>query len=1055
MSVSDMLPRRWLSATAQVIVIAFALAGCVSSPEHVGRPVGDLGHRQFVLNYLDAEQAREILSQLHIGNAFVLAGNEIILVRGTSHELKRAATVLELVDVQTEYVVETLVPATQARNVPSNPQMAQLLGNVAIGTFAEPPKSQQAMPAIVDICGGNLVAIVPADLRQKLRTLVQPDTQPTAISAKEGPAPIPPVSPAEKASVYEDPRGSVQSLPISTAETSPTYVRSEPDQTRGRRIIAPAKLLAAVSPQVSEGREPQQDAEAKVVLPLQESPERETSTAVDAVPTDEILSTAFANADETLQLDLPSQLDMIQLLDLVAEYLELDYMYDPAKLKGQVVTLKMHGKLRGRMTVKDLYALLESVLKFKGFAMTRHKGNLVTIVPAAEAMQINPDLIDANSGSVSPGDMVVTSVFDLQSIDVASASTLLQDMKLSLAVTPVEGSQTLIVTCYAHQIDRIERLLKVVDHPGRPREFKFRQLRYTMAAALTSKVQQLVSRLQDVSIVADTPAAGADRDDRPRPMVAAMTRTVRRAGNSDSADDAVFLDADERTNRILMIGYREQLVVVEQLIDSLDVAQQDLRVGKIYDIRHVDAEEVKRKLHELELIGRVGSSQAAKVNTAEIVGGTVAAAAQVVVLEATNSLVINATEEQHGRIEAMMTHLDVEVRRETIPYEIYFLENQDPENLAQVLEKIIHETVQDPEGKLQQMVRDADDRIMIVPDQQTFSLIVYASRKNQEWISKLITTLDRRRPQVLIDVTLVEIRKTDEFNYDLDLVTSLPDLIQTGGQTGSFFVGDQTVVEKLLEPGALGQFADLQVSSGEATGFYADIHINTLLKAMQQKNYGRVLAKPKVLVNDNETGTIKTTETTYVTKKTSIPVTSGSAGSQNTLIETAIDYSPYDAGITLEITPHISTGQLLRLEINLTRSDFTMATGEKPPDQTSSDINTVVTVPDGSTIILGGMLRLNQSKGGKKVPILGDLPLIGLPFRNVANSDIQSKLYVFVKAEVIRPSQAGVAAENDLERISQQNRAAFEVSEAKFQDYQNWPGINPKPVEPRNVLEAQ
>jgi general secretion pathway protein D len=344
---------------------------------------------------------------------------------------------------------------------------------------------------------------------------------------------------------------------------------------------------------------------------------------------------------------------------------------------------------------------------------------------------------------------------------------------------------------------------------------------------------------------------------------------------------------------------------------------------------------------------------------------------------------------------------------------------------------------------------------MIVPDQQTFSLIVYASRKNQEWISKLITTLDRRRPQVLIDVTLVEIRKTDEFNYDLNLVTSLPDLVQTGGQTGSFFAGDKTVVERLLEPGATSQFADLQVNAGDATGFYADIHVNTLLKAMRQKNYGRVLAKPKVLVNDNETGTIKTTDTTYVIKKTSIPVTSGSAGSQNTLIETAIDYSPYDAGITLEITPHISTGRLLRLDINLTRSDFTLVTGEKPPDQTSSDINTVVTVPDGSTIILGGMLRLNQSKGGKKVPILGDLPIVGVPFRSIANSDIESKLYVFVKAEVIRPSQTSGAGDGDLARISDQNRAAFERHEAEFQAYQNWPGVKPKSVEPRSVLEAQ
>ncbi len=1051
MSVTSIPLGRPLSTMALVVHMALALAGCGSVPEHAERRPSDLGHRQFVLKHIDTQRAQGILSQLGLGKAFVLPGGDIILARGTSDELKRTAVVLELVDVQIEYVVETLAPATEARNIPSNPQVAQSLGGIAIGTFAEPPKSQQAVRAIVDVCDGNLIAIIPASLRQKLHASIVPDKQPVTLAPAESTS-TEPAEVAERPNARRDRPSSVQSPVTSGPRVSSTHVPSEPNRPRGQPIIMAAKSNTSASPQDDK---PKQGPEAKVAPLSNGQAQREMPDSAGTVSADEIFSAALTDVDETLELDLPSQVDMIQLLDLVGEYLELDYMYDPGKITGQVVTLKMHGKLRGRMTVKDLYALLESVLKFKGFAMTRHQGNLVTIVPAAEAMQTNPDLIDGSRDTVGPGDMVVTSVFDLQSIDVASASTLLQNMKLSLAVTPVEGSQTLIVTCYAHQIERIERLLSVVDRPGRPKELKFRQLRYTMAKTLTNKVQQLASRLRGVSVVADTSGPSPERRDRPRPMIAAMTQTVR-GGSSDSGNDTVFLDADERTNRILMIGYREQLAVVEELIDSLDVAQQDLRVNKIYDIRHVDAEEVRRKLGELELVGGAGSpARAATISSAEVVGRTVTAAAQVVVLEATNSLVINASEEQHARIEAMMAYIDVEVRRETIPYEIYFLENQDPEDLAEVLEKIVHETVQDPEGKLQQTARSADDRIIIVPDQQTFSLIIYASRKNQEWISKLIAALDQRRPQVLIDVTLVEIRKTDEFNYDLDLVTSLPDLTQTGGQTGSFFVGDQRVVDRLLEPGAPSQFADLQVSSGEATGFYADFHVNALLKAMQHKNYGRVLAKPKVLVNDNETGTIKTTDTTYVTKKTSIPVTSGSAGSQNTLIETAIDYSPYDAGITLEITPHISTGQLLRLDINLTRSDFTMVTGEKPPDQTSSDINTVVTVPDGSTIILGGMLRLNQSKGGKKVPILGDLPLIGLPFRNIANSDIQSKLYVFVKAEVIRPSQGSETGQNDLERLSQQNRAAFEASEAKFQDYQNWPGIKPEPVEPRNVLEAR
>ena len=110
-------------------------------------------------------------------------------------------------------------------------------------------------------------------------------------------------------------------------------------------------------------------------------------------------------------------------------------------------------------------------------------------------------------------------------------------------------------------------------------------------------------------------------------------------------------------------------------------------------------------------------------------------------------------------------------------------------------------------------------------------------------------------------------------------------------------------------------------------------------------------------------------------KQSSIPVTSGAGGTQTSLIQTAVDYQSYEAGITLNITPHISQGDLLRLEIQLTRSDFrTTENQEKPPDKTASELKTTVFVPDASTIILGGLLKLNQNKGGSKVPLLGRYP---------------------------------------------------------------------------------
>jgi general secretion pathway protein D len=209
-------------------------------------------------------------------------------------------------------------------------------------------------------------------------------------------------------------------------------------------------------------------------------------------------------------------------------------------------------------------------------------------------------------------------------------------------------------------------------------------------------------------------------------------------------------------------------------------------------------------------------------------------------------------------------------------------------------------------------------------------------------------------------------------------------------------------------------------------------------------------------VNDNEPGQISTADITYVKKQSSIPVTAGTAGQQNTLIQTQVDYQEYEAGITLNITPHISEGDLLRLVIELERSDFReKADPEGPPNKTTSNLGTAVTVPDGSTIILGGMVKLNQSKGGSGIPILSNIPIIGGLFRTINNSDIQSKLYIFVKAEIIRPADGIEEAMRDLENISERNRTAFERHELEFQKYQSWPGIEPKPVNPPKVLDAQ
>jgi general secretion pathway protein D len=842
-------------------------------------------------------------------------------------------------------------------------------------------------------------------------------------------------------------------------------------------------------------------------------PEEKPAEANEAVPTE---ATSYGNIDiphanDVLQLDLPDKIKFEVFLGLVGEHLGFDFLYNPADVQGDI-TFLIGGKRRGAMTVGELYRLLENVLQFNSYVMTR-RGNLVIIRKADKAESIamlDPKETDGET-KLQTGDVVVKRFFHLEYVDTKVAKTLLRGMMLGSIgntdnIMEIPETKMLIVTEYAYRMDRVRELLDVIDKPGEPKKFRSRKLRYTEASALATKVQALVQQLGEISITVAQPTTAATAQVPPRavrrqfpppPTAAPGTQpgaapvTPAATAAPSKAESGVYLDFDERTNRILMIGFDNELNVVEQLIDSLDVEKQDLRAIRVIEIQHVDAEEVRNKLQELGIISGGGTTTA----TGRITGGprrerdmtrggrgtmpppaaggapgTSAAPAtttgtsalseeplvqepQVIIIGATNSLLINATEEQHTQIAMIIGYVDSEAEATSIPYVVYQLQNQDPEKLAGVLKQLIQETTstqQDKEGKIisKQVEKRTEEDIIIIPDPATYSLIVYASKKNQTWIASLVKQLDEYRPQVLMDVTLVEIKNKDSFEYDLDLLTKYPSIPAVG--TGVILPIGGIVDKRSWEAR----------STGDNQGFYSDQHIQALLTIMQKKEYGRVLAKPKLLVNDNQEGTIKTEDTEYVAQTQTNILPSGGVGQPTQ--QSSVNFQSYKAGIELTIQPHISKGNQLQLQITLNRTDF----GEKttpvkigndeipvPRPTNTNNVKTVVTVPDGTTIILGGLEKISQGKSGNKIPIIGDLPIVGFLFRSVSNTDDQRRLYVFVKAHILRPGEKGEAV-SDIEVVSKKNRDRFEQYEAEMQNYQDVPGIKAKPMSPTKVLEG-
>ncbi|NIA16765.1 MAG: hypothetical protein GWO86_00275 [Planctomycetes bacterium] len=938
--------------------------------------------RIFTLNNISAQEGREYLKKLAIGETVLpIPGTRAMSVTGNSLELVRAATVLNLVDSEEKYLIKKIA-LKDTDSIPGYEELSRkLVPAISIGSLISRPGGKSAARAIVDRRGDELVIVA---TRQRLPEIIR------AIEHFQN----------------ED----IAAAAASQAINVPVPAERQAGQ-QSKNIVADVnRLLPEMTITEQTGRNnpappPDNNAYQKMLIP---------------------------NGDDPVNIDLPEKLEIVQLIDIVGKLLNLDYLYDETKVKGNVTV-----KIQGKMRVRDLYELLENVLKFKGLVMSR-SGNLVTIVPTANALDTDPVF---SAGGIRPGDVVVTRIFRLNYITTAAAKKTLTEMKLGANINEIPESGTLIITEFAFRMGRIERLLQLVDVPGEARIFRLRELKYTLVTSLVPKLQEMAGRLGAISITVAKKATPA------KPVRSRRARAAKPAKPSQTATtiqkSEVYIDYDERTNRVLMIGRKGELAMVEELIDALDVPQQDLRMLHEYKIKYVGIEDVVDALTELNIIG--GSKKIKTGGGPPVKKGSAAATAllrgvdepQVVQMESANSLLVNATPEQHIRIAQIVSYVDREADKISIPYRIYRLENQEPDDLADVLNNLIEKTIKDPKGKIQKKITREED-IAIIADQKTFSIIVYASKKNQEWIGELIKALDIRRPQVLIDVSLVEITRNDQFTYDLNLLANARRAVtDSTGLAGTVMTA---VTGDILEGGY-----DKKLS-----GFYSSDNIQALLTMITTKGYGRVLAQPKILVNDSEEGTIETNQKTYISEETqSFPTTSTNGGTP--IPVKSITWKDYNAKINLTITPQISEGDLLRLTIKMVREDFGKGETGAPPDLTTSNVNTVVTVPDGSTIILGGLNKLNQNKSGSKIPFLGDIPLAGGLFRSVDNSNIEKRLYIFVKANILRPdTEEGM---NPLREISRKNKAAFEKAEDDFQKHKDFPGIEPTVFEPRRVLE--
>ncbi len=292
-----------------------------------------------------------------------------------------------------------------------------------------------------------------------------------------------------------------------------------------------------------------------------------------------------------------------------------------------------------------------------------------------------------------------------------------------------------------------------------------------------------------------------------------------------------------------------------------------------------------------------------------------------------------------------------------------------------------------------------DGRVGI--DNRLNSIVVTDTKTNIEQIRHAISKLDAKAPQVMIEVLIVNVKLTKELKMGVDW-TKL-------GTTKNFFTQGLNVT------GSANPYGKVTFSS--ASGKW---NMQGLIDFVETNKDVRILANPKVLVLNNHTATIDSVE--------EIPYKELSETSAGGSIGTV---SFKEAGIKLEVTPQITDDGYIIMHVKPEQSvqtgTFTIENSETPVIETRRT-DTTLRVKDGQTIIIGGLRKSEPSVGESKVPILGDIPLIGMFFRKIDTDQVESELGVFITPHIYTD---GKLSEDELKLIEKgkEKKSLYEASD--------------------------
>ena len=362
-----------------------------------------------------------------------------------------------------------------------------------------------------------------------------------------------------------------------------------------------------------------------------------------------------------------------------------------------------------------------------------------------------------------------------------------------------------------------------------------------------------------------------------------------------------------------------------------------------------------------------------------------------------NSVILSANSTITSNIQKTLTSLDADVKADK-SIDVIYLKYAKAEDISTILNSVSDRFAASPDGI----------KTVITHHEKTNSLIVSSEESNLPGIRNLISKLDIRRAQVLVEAIIVELSETAAQNLGIETlytgdgevpigitsydVGSGPDLLAIAGSAASD--GADATLSQLATSSLLGS-QGLVAGFGDFTGAGNFAGILTAVANDQNSN---ILSTPSVIAMDN-------TESKLLIGQ-EIPITTGeSLGSSN--VNAFRTTSREEVGIKLTVTPQINEGSsvILRIEQEVSSVAGTYASGVDLITNNRT-IETTVLADNGQIIVLGGLIDEDIQENISKVPLLGSLPVLGKLFQSSSTQVIKKKLFVFIRPTILIDSDS-------------------------------------------------